>query len=217
MRKRVINFKEWLRNESRSYDGKLKTACFTGHRPKDLHGYVKEPYVPLVETVTELCADLHFAAGVDTFISGGAQGFDQLAFWAVNKLNEASTANNVVYVPFPSQPNVWRETGLFGRSEHALMLRKATRVKVVSDDPADKRGAVTALHARNHAMVDDSDFVVALLAPKAWDLMDPAKRDAVKGGTAECVKYALERNKPVIAIRYDVDRAAVLDVEVLVP
>lgn len=65
----------------------MKTACFTGHRPRGLRGYVgHEAYEPLVGAIERACERLVDEFGVTDFVSGGAQGVDQLAFWAVNRL-----------------------------------------------------------------------------------------------------------------------------------
>lgn len=175
-------------------------ACFTGARPKDLHGYEHDAYLPLVEFLTDLVLDLN-EQGVGRFISGGAQGFDQLAFWSVNRAkNAAPELINDVYVPFPFQAVRWRDEGLFGQKEYQLMLRKADTVKTVSTDPDPDNfyEAVQKLHGRNHAMVADSDMVVALLVighNEDW-------RNA-KGGTAECIRHARSRSKPVLGVYYD--------------
>lgn len=176
------------------------TVCFTGPRPKDLFGYSKDPYYPLVDFLTDLVLDLN-QQGVGRFISGGAQGFDQLAFWSVNRAKtSASGITNDVYVPFPFQAVRWRDEGLFGQREYNLMLRLADTVKTLSadPDPDDFRQAVQKLHARNHAMVADSDLVVALLVE--GHNTDWAN---AKGGTAECVRHARANNVPVLAIICD--------------
>ena len=60
-----------------------KTACFTGPRPNQLFGYYHlERYDIITQALGELLPQL-VAQGTFDFISGGAQGFDQLAFWAV--------------------------------------------------------------------------------------------------------------------------------------
>lgn len=179
--------------------GRRLTACFTGCRPKDLFGYEKGPYWPLVKCLTDIVLDLH-RQGVDRFISGGAQGFDQLAFWSVDraKKNETGIINDV-YVPFPAQPSRWKRTGLFSQTEYGLMLGKADHVRTLADDPdpAEFYQAVQRLHGRNHAMVADSDLVIALLVEghnTNWQ--------TAKGGTAECVRYARSQNVPVLAVVY---------------
>lgn len=75
-----------------------KTLCFTGRRPKNLCGYNNNKYNDLVDKVTEICETFH-QNGYRNFISGGAQGFDQLAFWAVLRLKKIHPdVKNIVYV-----------------------------------------------------------------------------------------------------------------------
>ena len=62
-----------------------KVLSFTGRRPKDLYKYDKEKYIPIVNKLVEILESFYLQ-GFKTFVSGGAQGFDQLAFWAVNRL-----------------------------------------------------------------------------------------------------------------------------------
>ena len=138
------------------------------------------------------------------FISGGAQGFDQLAFWAVEKakrLHPELNIGNILYIPFENQPFRWSPDGMFGRKEYMLMRRRANITRIVSPNPApdDSRVAVKALHERNHAMVKDSDLVIALLAGRSLDWENSS------GGTAECVRYARAQNRPVFAIEYHPD------------
>lgn len=90
---------------------------------------------------------------------------------------------------------------MFGRKEYMLMRRRANITRIVSPNPApdDSRAAVKALHERNHAMVKDSDLVIALLAGRSLDWENSS------GGTAECVRYARAQNRPVFAIEYHPD------------
>ena len=60
------------------------TACFTGPRPKNLFGYDDDEAYKYLLAVTKEVVDLFYYYGYRYFISGGAQGFDQIAFWAVN-------------------------------------------------------------------------------------------------------------------------------------
>lgn len=200
---RIYELGLWLQGK------KASSVCFTGHRPKDLHGYVQKPYMPLVNYIIALCARLNSQLGVETFISGGAQGFDQMAFWAIENLKKQALVKNKVYIPFSKQPSRWKATGLFSQAEHSLMLSRADEVRIIANDPADFPATVQALHGRNHAMVADSDIVIALLAPKAWNW------ETAKGGTAECVRYARKAGKPVIAVKYDPAAARVTETVVI--
>ena len=94
-----------------------KSMCATGRRPKDLHGYDHDKYIPMVEATKE-CLREHIRNGYTRFVSGGAQGFDQIFFWAVNALKrEGYNIKNVVYVPFRGQERAWKATGLFSQAE----------------------------------------------------------------------------------------------------
>ncbi len=171
-------------------------VCFTGPRPKNLHGYVRAPYRPIVDVTEQVCREL-VGLGAKRFISGGAQGFDQLAFWAVERLRkDTPDVANEVYVPFAKQPSIWASEGVFGQREYRLMLSKATGHKVLAADPVTKGETVARLHGRNHAMVADADLVVALLSGRSLDWQNGS------GGTAECVRYARSVNKPVLAVSY---------------
>lgn len=68
-----------------------KAVCFTGRRPKDLVGYRREGYIELVDYLKNYIRDNLYPHHT-TYISGGAQGFDQLAFWAVEKLRREEGA-----------------------------------------------------------------------------------------------------------------------------
>jgi len=172
-----------------------KVVCFTGRRPKDLCGYDRECYLEfnnqLVKFVKKLYDD-----GVRTFITGGAQGFDQLAFWAVNKLKtKYDDITNIVYVPYKGQEKMWAKIGVFSQDDYKQMLEKADEVKYLQGYCVENWSK--ALMDRNHKMVDDSDFVVALYQGDDWA--------SAKGGTAECMRYANRHNKQIIQLNYRIE------------
>jgi uncharacterized phage-like protein YoqJ len=171
------------------------TICFTGRRPKNLWGYEKNNYVGLVNQLKEVLKTLH-SVGYVRCISGGAQGFDQIAFWAVNALKrEGYYFENVVYVPFRGQSSVWKAEGLFSQKEYNLMLGLADEVVYVGEKTSEEKSEITKLlHNRNHAMVDDSDFIIGLYPDKSWEKADKPS------GTAECLRYAKEQNKRILQI-----------------
>lgn len=161
-----------------------KSVCFTGPRPKKLNGYQREAYNDFVKQLSSFL-EQYAASGVSTFISGGAQGFDQLSFWAVHRLKKKyPDIRNVVYVPFPGQESVWLDTGCFSKSDYTKMLSVADKVRYVAERKPDTKGEiVTALFMRNQAMVDDTDRVIALSNDFYWEA-------AKSGGTIHCMKYA---------------------------
>lgn len=170
-----------------------KTLCFTGPRPKKLFGYDKTKYIPLVDALVEELEKL-YKLGYRNFISGGAQGFDQLAFWATNKLKQKYLdVNNIVYIPFNNQEVKWLTKGLFGQLEYKLMLSMADVVYCCSPNVditiASKFEINHALHKRNHNMVDSSNLVFGLYPSDLW------MNDNTRGGTAECLRYAKRKQK----------------------
>ena len=174
----------------------MNTACFTGPRAKKLVGFSShDNYMPVVHEVTELCEKL-YNSGVRRFISGGAQGFDQLAFWGVNNFKATHPdVKNIVYVPFEGQDRLWMSTGIFSRKEYQQMLDHADEVKIINKFDETKVGRL--LNERNIAMVDDTDVVIALFNPEEL-------KTATHSGTANCIRYADSKNKPVIYIKYDI-------------
>ena len=87
---------------------------------------------------------------------------------------------------------MWLKKGLFSQEEFHLMLSLADEVVYCSDTkPTDKMGINIAMHKRNHCMVDVSDIVLGLYPNDDWANVN------VYGGTAECLKYALDKNKPI--------------------
>lgn len=185
-----------------------KTICFTGPRPKQLFGYNRERYNPIVHFYKNLIRDAFLYHGYNRFLFGGAQGIDQLAFWAAYAVkSEGRDIKLVIYVPFKGQEESWSQTGPFSQSEYRQMLQKADEVKVIcpeldrNDASVPEKDlthmAVKALYERNHAMVDDSDLVYAFYPDESW--MDETTRD----GTAACMRYAMESGKFMSQIVYN--------------
>ena len=113
---------------------KTKTVCFTEHRPKGIiadrpYDESNRPvYQKIVDGLTVSIERL-IEQGYTNFISGGAQGFDQLAFWAVNIIKaRRPEIQNIIYKPFNGQELRWAKTGLFSQHEYDLMLKKADQV-----------------------------------------------------------------------------------------
>lgn len=187
------------------------TLCFTGQRPKDLmpgsrQAYSMESYDKFRKDLTLYLSEM-YNAGYRNFISGGAQGFDQIAFWAVEDLKAIHPdIKNIAYLPFKGQEGAWRDTGGFSKTEYRKLVEKADEVVWTSEmqgitvDLVNNRNIGLALNRRNHAMVDDADLVIALYRdPNGFD---PNKTGS---GTNNCMKYAHDKGVPVYQIVYDND------------
>ena len=184
------------------------TMAFTGRRPKDLCGYDAEPYREFVAELTEILY-LFYIKGVRRFISGGAQGFDQLAFWAVYRLKTQkglTDVENILYLPFKGQERRWAETGCFSQKEYRQMLALADSTRIISGS-----NSIKALFDRNHAMVNDAGILLGLYPDDSWR--------TAKGGTAECLRYAqsCQKSRPmdIYQLRYTVQPSGLKITEIL--
>lgn len=183
------------------------TCCFTGRRPKDLCGYNHDGYKPFMNYLVQYLGDL-YDQGARKFISGGAQGFDQLAFWAVERLKTFyPEIQNVVYIPFDGQSRIWAETGAFSQAEYKNMLKKADDVVCLVSD-VDQMKIPQYLKDRNIAMVDAADVVVAMYPDDSW------KTNA--GGTSHCMRYAAKEGKQIHQLRYEINNAKVHPTDALI-
>ncbi|MDE6915084.1 MAG: DUF1273 domain-containing protein, partial [Lachnospiraceae bacterium] len=145
-------------------------------------GYTsRAPYTAFVGNLKEILIPL-VGQGYTRFITGGAQGIDQLAFWAVEGLKAVGyTVQNIVFVPYEGQELRWSEQGMFSRQEYKRMLKKADGV-VYLYRKGQPFKVVDALMERNHAMCDVSDKLIGVY--EGIDFCND------KGGTAECLRYA---------------------------
>lgn len=156
------------------------TIAYTGHRPKDLLGYNAD-YRPIFNQIKDhLKSILDKNPGENfTVITGGAQGVDQMAFWAAYHLKQSYNITNVLAVPFKGQEERWPELTKFGKKEYRTMVSKADKVEILSDN---NDNAVQKLDNRNRWMVDHSDILICV-TPYENILTRP-------GGTGNCVRYA---------------------------
>ena len=147
----------------------MRTICFTGPRPNKLYGYKnKEKYQKLVDCIHDFLRGFCRIESDEilTVITGGAQGIDQLAFWAANSLKKEYSLKNEVYIPFVGQEELWNETGLFGKKEYRKMKSMSDKIVDVSKirtlDVSTNDGKIKALLERNKEMVDNSQMIVGL-------------------------------------------------------
>lgn len=171
----------------------MTTVAFTGHRPKSLCGYDPAAYRDFTAWLAGFIKYICTNYGVHTFYSGGAQGFDQLAFFAVDLVKRRFSLDikNNVILPCKDYSSKWLEEGLFSKADFSLMLEKADSVQYAGDF-----FTYGNLRLRNHMMVNNSDTLVALYNGDDWVLPD------TKSGTAECMRYAEQSGIKIIQIPY---------------
>ena len=190
------------REEQERLDQELceHTACFTGHRPQSLSMFgfdMKHPgYDSLKKSLNEAIELCITKENIKRFLSGGAQGVDQISYWCVHKLkSKYPHVKNVVAVPFKNQHIKW--TNQDSIKWYFKMLERADEVIYV-DELNDYRYCVNEVEIgtyhiakmskRNEYMVDESEIVIAVY--------DGSK----KGGTRNCYNYACKKCKRIYRI-----------------
>jgi uncharacterized phage-like protein YoqJ len=146
----------------------------TGHRPQKLSPTQNEWVTGELERIAVKLRDQN---GMQYGISGMAIGADQawgfatvfawLELWA--------------FIPFPQQPEKWNERQK--RDWEELRGRAAHEVVIAPEF------SVGALHARNDAMIGNSDLVVAV-----YDVGQP------HSGTGSAVRKAQALNMPILHV-----------------
>lgn len=146
------------------------TVSFSGHRPDKLGGYRPNP---LQDKVRAALRDALVRFKPNHAICGMAIGVDQ---WAAEECIEMDIPFTAA-IPFQGQERLWPASS---RAYYHVLLKKATRVEIISS------GAFSALkmQIRNAWMVDHSDLLIAV-----WD--------GSRGGTANCIKYAVEQERKI--------------------
>lgn len=175
------------------------TVCFSGHRASKLCGWDSSKYTELKTQLVELVENLA-NQDYDTFITGGAQGIDQLVFWAVNEVKKTRpNITNWVISPFPGHESRWAKYGLFSQDEYQKMLKAADKVTMTMyTKPNTSRGIGTALTIRNIDMLHNSQALCAFMNQE--ELNDPY----MHSGTKNCIDAARRANMRVFIHEYDI-------------
>lgn len=144
-------------------------VCGTGHRPNKLGGYGDDVLERLIDLANRQLSEHN----VEKVVSGMALGWD-------TALAIAATQRNIPFiaaVPFLGQERMWSEDQ---QTIYHNLLDLSEKTVIVCDGGYGP----WKMQRRNEWMVDNSDLVFAL-----WD--------GSKGGTANCVQYAVKQNRPV--------------------
>ena len=146
------------------------TVAFTGHRGLKHSAVVV--YLRLFRTIKKLIGE-----GADTFICGGAIGFDTMAAQVVLLLRKRYPIKLRIVVPCKDQDARFSAAQ---KQEYARILAAADEVTVLAE-----RYYRGCMHVRNRYMVEGCNLLVSY----CYDS---------KGGSAYTTNFALEREKPVI-------------------
>ena len=151
-----------------------RACCFTGHR------HIRPEDRELLPLFLEEAIKEAIRQGIDTFIVGGALGFDTMAALAVLKKKRVLPHLKLVLaIPCEGQSKYWSPAAVALYEE---VRRHADEVQVLS--PFYHSGC---MHHRNRYMVDRSQLCVAYLLPSEEG-----------GGTRYTVDYAQKQGRRLI-------------------
>lgn len=161
-----------------------KVIAFTGHRPGNLpcrydrnHACYKSIKERLLKVLIRAIDN-----GVTHFITGMAIGFDQWALECLLELRAKDyTFTIVAAVPCKGQESKWPTES---QQHYRALLKACDTVCYVTEQPYEDG----CMEARNQWMVDKSIALIALY------------NGSQGGGTANCVKYAKSKNRPIYRI-----------------
>jgi len=151
---------------------KSKTCSFTGHRIIDSSSSSK-----VMSGLLNTCEDL-ITKGFDTFISGGARGFDLLAAEAILTLKKTHPHIRLVMaLPCKNQTQGW---GKADKERYENILTLCNQIEYISENYFEG-----CMQIRNRFMINNSSICVAYLKN-------------ARGGTYSTVLYAKEQGIQVI-------------------
>ncbi len=160
---------------------RMKTCCFTGHRPQKL-GYGENSIQcdELKNKLSELIRELIEKEGVTHFISGVALGVDTYAAEIVLSLKAQYPYITLeCAIPCETQAIKWNERD---RDIYYDILSKCDKETLLQ-----QKYTADCMQRRNEYMVDNSDFVIAV-----WN--------GQPSGTGNTVKYAQQNSKSIFLI-----------------
>lgn len=139
---------------------KLKTCCFSGHRPEKLFGADKGVGSEEVRRLLSLVAlEIHetIKAGYDTFITGMARGID---LWSARLVSEEKARNPkirlICAIPFRGHGNE-----LLGEEKYDYIMLKGLADEIVYVCEEYSRDC---MQKRNKFMVDNSSKLIAVVS-----------------------------------------------------
>jgi uncharacterized phage-like protein YoqJ len=152
----------------------MKIFAGTGHRPPKIlingvNAYKSSVLNKLVDFIQKHL-EIHKP---DKVISGMALGYDQALALAFLNFGISFEA----YIPCENQDIKWPKDS---KELYQKLLKQASRIKLINEQYTQ-----SCMQERNVQMVNDCTHVLALY-------------NNSKGGTKNCIDYAISQNKPII-------------------
>lgn len=169
----------------------LKSMCATGHRPLANDWDIAHPNRQMIRRhLFPILKQAHLYGGFNDFYTGMAQGFDMDFALCVIELRLEMKGGIYLNaaVPFKGQEIMWSDDIKYAYCE---ILDQCDSVVEVSEPGYE----AWKMQKRNEFMVDMTEHVMAF-----WN--------GRKGGTKNCIRYALQQGKRVTnLLQYDVNKA----------
>lgn len=169
--------------------------AYTGHRPDKIYGYnLSHPkYLQLKNCIIKVIEYIVNKNNVDKIINitGGALGFDTIAFQIGEFLKEFIDLKQVLAIPFEEQYIRWNKNDI---DNYNNMKNNSLCIYVDELDDYSLKYCPTRkynpakMQKRNEWMVDNCDVLIACWNGNKF------------GGTYNCISYAKKINKSIIYI-----------------
>jgi len=152
-------------------------VAITGHRPGSLNTDQRQYMQEGLEFIASGLVGYYSA---ERFLTGLALGADTI--WAELALKHSVDYD--VYIPFEGQEDRWNQSD---QKKYQNLRSGAVSEKVFGQQFSNR-----LYHARNDALIRDSDLLVAVWRPSVQD-----------GGTFSTVQKSLKRNHPTLLLDMD--------------
>lgn len=176
----------------------LKTFSFTGHRSDQLGGYnMRNPIMLQLKEVLLVEIEAAILAGFNCFLTGGALGTDQAAFWCVEILKKKYPhIKNHLAIPYREFGHNWEpeDQEWLGkmklRADSLVYVDEIPKYQKDHSVPIGKHSNYK-LQVRNEYLVDYGVYLLSV-----WNGIK-------KRGTWNCINYAYKQNHLEAIVRLD--------------
>ena len=143
-----------------------QTVCFFGPSPAQMCGYDNAAYGTLM-TYLEKYAENLYQRGYRNFITCASQGFEQLMFWAINRISKNHPdVKNVVMLPYKEVDAKWSRAGAFSKDDFSKIMSIATEVICETDEMPDKKNVQQWYRLESCRTAADASDLVAFMLPE---------------------------------------------------
>ena len=154
-----------------------KSCCFSGHR------IIRNEDIDVIVRNLPILLDKFHKSGINTFIAGGALGFDTLAAQEVINLREKhNDVRLILALPCRNQDLKWTD---YQKNQYSAILDAADEILYISESYLPG-----CMQKRNRFMVDNCMTLVVYI-------------QNASSGTGYTTKYALDKERRVINIISD--------------